>query len=164
MAFRHLVPWHKRRHHEEEPLVPAAREIEDFFAEAFEHPWRWWMRAPLRRAAREVVRFTPDIDMSETDKDYRVTAELPGLSKDDVQISLDEGVLTISGEKREEKKEEKENYWRMERSYGSFVRRVPLPSGVNEDAIEASFKDGVLTITLPKTEEAKGKKIEIKGT
>jgi HSP20 family protein len=163
MAFRHLVPWRKRRH-EGEPLVPAPREIEDFLTEAFEHPFRSWMMAPWRRATREVFRFTPDVDVAETDKEYRVTAELPGLSKDDIEISLEEGTLTISGEKREEKKEEKENYWRTERSYGSFVRRIPLPTGVNEDAVEASFKDGVLTITLPKTEETRGKKVEIKGT
>jgi len=162
MAFRHLVPWRKRRH-EGEPLVPAARDIEGFLTEAFEHPFRSWMMTPWRQATRDVFRFTPDVDVAETDEGYRVTAELPGLSKDDIAISIEEGVLILRGEKKEEKTEQKENYWRTERSYGSFVRRISLPTGVNEDAIEATFKDGVLTITLPKSEEATGRKVEIKG-
>jgi HSP20 family protein len=108
-------------------------------------------------------RFAPAVNVSENDEAYKVSVELAGLSKDDVDVSVQEGRLTITGEKKEETKDEDENYIRTERSYGSFSRSIPLPSHVDEDAVSAKFKDGVLTVELPKTGEARGRRIEITG-
>lgn len=88
--------------------------------------------------------------------------ELPGVSKDDVKITIESNILTIRGEKKQEKDVKQENYQRIERSYGSFQRSFTLPGTVKSDAIDAIFKDGVLTVTLPKAEEAKPKHIEVK--
>jgi HSP20 family protein len=103
----------------------------------------------------------PAVDVSETESQLTVRAELPGMSQDDIEINLQENVLTLKGEKKQETKEEKENFHRVERSYGSFSRSFTLPSGVKAADINATFKDGVLEITLPKVEEAKPKKIAI---
>ena len=103
----------------------------------------------------------PSVDVSETGEEIVVRAELPGLSKDDIELNIQDNVLTLKGEKKQEKKEEKENYHRVERSYGSFSRSFTLPAGVDPENVQASFKDGVLVIALPKVEEAKQKKIEI---
>lgn len=103
----------------------------------------------------------PAVDVSETESQLVVRAELPGMSQDEIEINLQENVLTLKGEKKQEIKEEKENYHRIERSYGSFSRSLTLSSGVTADNINATFKDGVLEIVLPKTEEAKPKKIAI---
>ena len=91
-----------------------------------------------------------------------LSAELPGISREDVQISIENSVLTISGERKFEKDTKEENYHRIERSYGAFSRSFTLPSNVKTDQVAASFKDGVLTIALPKADEAKPRKIEIK--
>jgi HSP20 family protein len=103
----------------------------------------------------------PAVDVSETGEEIVVRAELPGLSKDDIELNIQDNVLTLKGEKKQEKKEEKENYHRVERSYGSFSRSFTLPAGVDPENVQATFKDGVLVIALPKVEEAKQKKIEI---
>jgi len=99
--------------------------------------------------------FNPSLNLLEKDKAFEVSVELPGIEEKDIQISLEEGVLTIQGEKKNEVKEEKKNVYRMERSYGSFLRTISLPSGLDEGKIEATFDKGVLIITLPKTDEAK---------
>lgn len=103
----------------------------------------------------------PAVDVSETGAEIVVKAELPGMSKDDIELNLQDNVLTVKGEKKQEKKEEKENYHRVERSYGSFSRSFTLPADVDQENVQANFKDGVLMITLPKVEEAKQKKIKI---
>ena len=105
--------------------------------------------------------WTPSVDISETDNDIIVTAELPGVKKDDVKISLQDNVLTIRGEKKQEKEEKNENYHRVERAYGVFQRSFTLPTTVDPKKIKATFKDGVLKIKLPKTEEARMKEIPI---
>ncbi len=100
--------------------------------------------------------WTPAVDITEQDNQYVVKVELPGVSKDDVKITIESSILTIRGEKKQE------NYQRIGRSYGSFQRLFTLPGTVKSDAIDAIFKDGVLTVTLPKAEEAKPKHIEVK--
>ncbi len=107
-------------------------------------------------------RWNPAVDIAEKDAEYVVKVELPGLSKDDVKISTQDNVLTIRGEKKEEKESKGSTYHRVERAYGSFQRSFTLPTTVKSDNIEASFNDGMLTITLPKAEEAKPKMIEVK--
>ncbi len=105
---------------------------------------------------------TPDLDVKETEK---VKADLPGIDEKDVQLTLQDGVLSIRGEKKSERKDERENYHLVERSYGSFQRAIRLPDTVDEDKVEARFDKGVLTVTLPKRPEMvkAQKKIEIKS-
>jgi HSP20 family protein len=105
------------------------------------------------------------LDVKETDKAVEVHAELPGVDEKDVQLELADNVLTIKGEKKQDKQEQDKGYYLVERAYGSFMRRVPLPVEVDEDKVEARFKNGVLTVILPKspTVEAKTRKIEIKS-
>ena len=108
--------------------------------------------------------FAPQMDVSETEKDIIVKADVPGVEEGDLDISLSNDLLTVKGEKKLEKEEKDKNFYRMERSYGSFQRCIQLPAKVMEDKVEASFKNGVLTITLPKSKEAEKnvKKIEVK--
>ena len=116
---------------------------------------------PARRAGEE-GEWVPSLDVSETKGDLVVKAELPGIDPKDIDISLNEGVLTIKGEKRQEKEEKEEGYHLIERSYGSFTRSIRLPKEIQNEKINASYKNGVLKITLPKSEEAKKKEIKIK--
>jgi HSP20 family protein len=130
--------------------------FDDFFRDPF---------APLAvREPRFLGEFVPKVDVEESDTDFKVTAELPGLEPGDIQISLENDVLILSGEKKSEREEKEKGYRRMERSYGSFQRVIPLTTEVEEDKVDAKFKNGVLTITLPKTPAAvkTTKKIEIK--
>lgn len=106
-------------------------------------------------------KWRPTTDISETDDSFEVRAELPGVSKDDVQISVKENLLTIKGEKRQENLDDRKNYKRIERLYGTFERHFTLPPKVDADNINASFSDGVLTLTIPKPEEVKPKEIPI---
>jgi HSP20 family protein len=106
--------------------------------------------------------WSPAVDIAEHDNDYVVKVELPGVNKDEVKITLESNILSIRGEKKQEKETKKENYHRVERSYGSFQRSFTLPTTVKNENIEAQYKDGILTVTLPKAEEAKPKQIEVK--
>jgi HSP20 family protein len=127
-----------------------------------------WLRTEIDRLfddfgrpARSIFNFgqgfgpVPALEMSEKDKEYRLTAELPGLKEDDVEISVADGILTISGEKREEEDRKEDGMMLSERRYGAFERRITLPSDVKADAVAAEFKKGVLTITLPKDKNAR---------
>lgn len=106
------------------------------------------------------------LDVKEDDKAYQVTADLPGLTEKDIDVSFQDGVLTVRGEKKVERDEKKDTWHLVERSSGSFARQLSLPVAINEEAIVARFEKGVLTIQLPKqpAEQAKTKKIEIKTT
>jgi len=132
------------------------------------------LRSPLRRGLFDVEPFwhseiswgkVPAVDVTDTDKGFEITAELPGLSEKDVEVGFADGTLTIKGEKKEEKEERKKDYFVSERRYGSFQRAFSVPDGVDADKIEATFKNGVLTVTLPKTPEAQKqeKRIAIKN-
>jgi len=108
---------------------------------------------------------TPAIDVSETDKEYCVEADLPGLDEKEVSLTLQDGVLVLKGEKKEEKEESKKDYRISERRWGSFQRALPIPSDVDENHVSAEFKKGVLTVHLPKSAEAQksAKQIQIKA-
>ncbi len=106
--------------------------------------------------------WTPAVDIAEQENEYLVKMELPGVNKEDVKISLESNILTIRGEKKQEKEEKDKSLHRVERSYGSFQRSFTLPTTVKSDKIDAVYKDGVLSVTLPKMEEAKPKQIEVK--
>ena len=110
----------------------------------------------------ELTDWTPAIDIAEDNDSFLVTADLPGLTKKDISINIKENMLTISGERKNEIKDEKRNYCRTERLYGAFKRSFQLTDQVLADKITASFKDGVLTVNVPKAEEVKPKEIEIK--
>ena len=116
---------------------------------------------PERRRGLLEGEWAPSVDVAETENDVVVTAELPGVEQDDVDITITDDILTLKGEKKEEKEVKEKNYHRIERSYGSFQRSISLPSGVQADKAKAIYKDGVLHITLPKAEEAKPKQIKI---
>jgi HSP20 family protein len=105
---------------------------------------------------------SPRINVEENDNTWLVSAELPGVAKEDVKVNFQDNVLTISGEKKFEKEDKNKNYHRVERSYGKFSRSLNINSAVVTDKIDASYKDGVLNITLPKAEEAKPKLIDVK--
>ena len=152
------------------PSETLRREIDRVFDDFGGGFWR----SPFRRSVFDVEPFwrreltwttTPAMDVAETDKAYEITAELPGMSESDVEVVAANGVLTIKGEKKEEKEEKKKDYYLSDRRYGSFERRMQLPEHVEAPKIEAAFKKGVLTVTLPKKPEAQkpAKKIEVKA-
>lgn len=129
------------------------------------------METPFDRLFSELVdpsralkSFSPHVDVTETDKEVRITAEIPGAEDKDVEVSLSGDAITIKGEKREEKEDKGEERYRVERSYGAFRRSFSLPSGIDADKATAAFKNGVLTVTLPKTAQAAtSKKIAVKA-
>ena len=108
--------------------------------------------------------WAPSVDVSETDNGFEVYAELPGVTKDDLSVSVKDNLLTLSGEKRQEKVADTQNYRRVERRYGSFQRRFTLPADINTDNIKAEFTDGVLTLSIPKSETAKPTEVPITTT
>lgn len=109
-----------------------------------------------------VADWTPSVDISETEGEYQINAEIPDVKKEDVKVTLEDGVLTIQGERKHEKEEKGKKFHRIERSYGSFVRTFSLPDVIDEEKVKAEFKDGVLNLHLPKSEKAKPKAIEVK--
>ena len=109
-----------------------------------------------------VADWVPSVDVSETDGEYQIRAEIPDVKKEDVKVTLEDGVLTIQGERKQEKEEKGRKYHRVERTYGSFIRSFALPDLVEEEKVKAEFKDGVLHLRLPKSEKAKPKAIEVK--
>ena len=109
-----------------------------------------------------IADWTPPVDISETEGEYQIKAEIPDVRKDDVKVTVEDGVLTIQGRRNQEKEEKGTKYHRIERSYGSFARTFSLPDVIEADKVNAEFKDGVLNLRLPKSEKAKPKAIEVK--
>jgi HSP20 family protein len=106
-------------------------------------------------------RWIPAMDVTETDEQYVLRADLPGLSEDDVNVELDDNVLTISGERKSEHEQRSQGFYRVERASGSFSRSLTLPEGVDADSIEATFENGVLEVRVPKPEQPKPRKVQI---
>jgi HSP20 family protein len=126
---------------------------------------RFINRAPSFGGADESIAaaaWEPLADISEDDKEFLVKAELPEVKKEDVKVTVEDGVLRISGERNLEREEKGKKYHRVERSYGSFLRAFMLPEGADASRIAADFKDGILMVHLPKTEKAKAKAVEVK--
>lgn len=118
--------------------------------------------APLQaKTDASTYSWAPSVDVSETDDTFEVRAELPGVAKDDLHVSVKDNILTLSGEKRQGNADDTQNYRRVERRYGSFQRRFTLPSEVTTDDIKAEYSDGVLTLSIPKPEVAKPTEIPI---
>jgi HSP20 family protein len=150
------------------PLERIRREMDRLFDEfgrgMFPSPARWSMPElePFWRSTGRGME--PVVDVVEKADRYEISAELPGMDEKNVEVRLSNGSLVIKGEKKEEKEEKEANYYMSERRYGSFQRSFRLPDGVDSDKIDASFKNGVLKVSLPKTEEAKKEtKIDIKA-
>jgi len=159
--IRELLPTvqDKRKGEEEMPLQSLQRQVNRLFDDFF----RGFDLRPFA-AMESAGEFTPRIDVKESDKTFTLTAELPGMDEKDLDVMLSAESLTIKGEKKHEKEEKSENYYRMERSYGSFHRVIPLPNEIDLKKVEASFTKGILTVNLPKTAKAKEKtkKVPIK--
>lgn len=141
-------------------LIPYRRSgLPDIFQEMDELTGGLWPRLASRDLTTGgEMEWCPRLDVTETEKSVEVKAELPGMERKDIDITLDRGLLVIKGEKREEKEKKERYYHLVERRHGSFCRTIRLPAEVKEEKIEATFKDGVLTVTLPKV-EAEIKKI-----
>jgi HSP20 family protein len=160
MAIGNLVPWRwgSLRSVDDDrsfdtfrtEMDSLHRSIDRMFADA----WNGGFAPSLLSDAWTTSKMLPNLDVVDDDKAFRVTVELPGLTDKDVAVTVDGGTLTIRGEKKEEKEKKEKDVLRRERAYGSFRRTVELPGDVDAAKIEAKFKDGVLTIDLPKTKEA----------
>ncbi|MFA5072576.1 MAG: Hsp20/alpha crystallin family protein [Nitrospirota bacterium] len=161
MDIKNLIPFRKKNpassQAEENPFSQLQREMNRMF-DSFAHTMS------MSAAPEFSGSFMPRVDVSENDKAILITAELPGMSEKDIDISISEDVLVIRGEKKEDKEEKSKNYYYSERSFGSFNRSIPLPREINADKISADFKKGILTVTLPKSAKtmADVKKIPIK--
>ena len=166
MSIKDLVPRIHRgrermpvRRGEIEPFHDFQRQMnrlfDDFFTD-FPLAPRWGERG-LATAG-----FTPRVDVSETDKEVKLAAELPGMDEKDITVEMDDAAITIRGERKEEREDKGKNWYTREQSYGAFHRIVPLPASVESGKATAAFKKGVLTITVPKREEAQAKRKAIK--
>ncbi|MBX9692626.1 MAG: Hsp20/alpha crystallin family protein [Cyanobacteria bacterium] len=154
-----LTPWRAKRvpiHHKQEdhPAYQLQRELNRLFDDFFStSPWDSLGEVPALFGEHQYSSdLTPRIDMSETDKEILVKVELPGMTEKDVDVSISNDRITISGEKKQEREESEKGWYRMERQYGSFRRSIPLPYETDEDKAEAFYKNGVLTIKLPKSQ------------
>jgi HSP20 family protein len=156
------------------PAAPAQhtfRSLRDQFERLMDEfdrglfPTRWMEMTPFSKLTSEFRGLVPAVDMIDEEKAYRVTAELPGLSEKDIEITMDGNLLTIKGEKKEEREQKEKGYFLSERHFGSVERSLRLPDGIDDSRIEAKFENGVLTVILPKTPEtvSKPKKIAIKA-
>jgi HSP20 family protein len=162
MAIKDLVQWRPGRksvpvrRDGESPFTALQRDMNELFDRFFEgfclEPFDW---------THDLASFRPRLDVSETDDEIQVSAELPGVDENDVEVSLSDDVLTIKGERRDEHEEKHKDWYRREQSYGFFHRAIPLPRGIDADKVHAEFKRGILTVTLPKTASAQRKKISV---
>lgn len=162
MAGKNLTPPIKKS-------LPIKREERDIFSlfrdemnRLFDNFFRGFEIEPFEAGFGT---FRPNVNVVEDEKEIKVSAELPGVDEKDIEVSLSKDSLTIKGEKKEEKEDKGKNYYRMERSYGSFCRTIPLPVEIDADKVKAQFKKGVLTVTLPKTAKTieETKKIPVKA-
>lgn len=167
MDMRNLIPWGRStesqapavyRETEQNPFLALHREVNRLFDDVFRG---FDLRLPA--SGRLASWSWPSMEVSETDKELRVTAELPGLEEKDIEVVLDDGVLTLRGERRSETEDKERQY--SERFYGRFERRIPLSTEVEQDKVNAAFENGVLTVTLPKSARAQAtsRRIAING-
>ena len=163
MPITDLIPWTRTngelgmRRGEMHPFSQLQRHIDRVFSE-FMTEWPWSSRMTMDR---HLGSFVPDVDVTETDTELRVIAELPGMEEKDLEVTYLDGGLSIRGEKREQHEEQRGRYYHFERQFGAFERTIPLPPGLNADKAKALFKKGVLEITVPKTEQARSSKKSI---
>jgi len=167
MAWKDLITWNRKKQEHiqpelQHPVATLHREVDRLFDDFF----RGFDRFPTSAFREErLTEFSPKINISENDKEIEVTVEVPGMDQNDVEINLRDDILTIRGEKKQEKEEKDKEYYHVERSYGSFYRSLQIPCEVEQDKVKATFKKGVLKINLPKSEKAREnvRKIEVQG-
>lgn len=145
---RQVRPWFNRG-----PFESIREEVQDLLTRTFGEEADAWLPA----------RFVPSLDLAETDKSVEVRMDIPGMEAKDFDIQVHGNLLTVSGEQKEEREEKGKTFHRMERRVGMFSRTVTLPCPVKEDSVDAQYKNGILTLQLPKTEEARARKITVKG-
>jgi len=147
------------------PFEGLRREIDRLFDDFGGGFWRPAFARTAFEGVPSAWATVPAVDVSDTEKAYEIAAELPGIDEKNVEVKVADGILTIRGEKQEEKEEKKKDYYLRERNYGSFERSFQIPDAVDTNKIEANFKKGVLTIVLPKKAEAQqtAKKIDVKA-
>jgi HSP20 family protein len=162
MKIKNLLPEIARKPGtgDDHPFYSLQRDMNSLFDNFF----RGFDMAPRGFADRGWGGFTPSVDVKENEKEFIIKAELPGVEEKDIEVTVTNDAVTIKGEKKEEKEEKDKNYYYMERSYGSFSRVIPLEVGIDAAKAEASFKNGVLDIKIPKNQsvKAKGTKVSIK--
>ena len=146
------------------PKKKQGRDVEKYFEDFFDKSFKDFIhsRFPKLESLSRIDLISPSIDMFEKDNQIVVKAEVPGIEKENINVSVSEGVLTIKGEVKKEKEVKDEDYYFSERSLGSFARSISLPAAVKEDKIDAKYVDGILEITLPKAPEAKEKEVKVK--
>jgi HSP20 family protein len=150
------------RREEMEPFGLLRHEVDRLFDD-FTHGFGRFLE-PLRLIRERTREFSPVVDVTESDKEVKVNVELPGVDEKNIELSIQDGRLVIRGEKKEEKEEKEKGYYRTERTFGEFYRMISMPAGVDTEKVVAEYKKGLLSITIPKTEEARArvKKIPIK--
>jgi HSP20 family protein len=148
--MKSLIPWGRTT----SLLQPFRQEVDELFQRFF---------GPEQAGYGPSVAWSPRVDVEETDKEFVVKADLPGVDPKDVEISLADGALVLKGEKKEVKEEKKKNYHRVERFIGQFYREIPLPAGADADKVAATSAKGVITVTVPKKPEAQPRKIAVKA-
>jgi HSP20 family protein len=155
-----LIPWKQKRDDESRQLTTTRfrNEMDRLFDSFFTGLPAWGERPWPPMSAWE-----PAVDVEETDKEIAVRAEMPGMKADDIDLSIHDNALIISGEKKENEERKEGGYVYQERRYGSFRRMVPLPSAVDPENVQAEYRDGVLNVTLHKSQEALPKKIKVSG-
>ena len=155
-----IVPWRRSEERslaERDPFSYLRNQVNRVFDDFWGESWL----APGREIA---AGFWPQVDVSQTDKEIKVSAEIPGVEPKDIDVSVEDGILTIKGEKKYEREEKEKGQYRMERSYGSFERTIELPAEVDESKAKAEFKKGVLRLTLPKRPGAPSRRKRISVT
>lgn len=161
---RDLLPWRRKKEdsslarESSNPIVELHRRMDELFNDFFEGFGlaRWPFGEKGERFA-----LSPSVDVSETDDEITVSADLPGMDEKDIEVTLDNDVLVLRGEKKREHEEKKRNYHLVERSYGEFYRRIPLPAEIEADKVKARFSKGVLTVSIPKKPEARSREKKI---
>jgi len=139
-------------------------ELEDVSKQLSRIFGRFPARLEPDRELPAMVDWAPTVDISETDTAYLIKGEIPGVDKENVKVNIEDGMITMRGERKQEKEQKGEKFHRIERSYGSFMRSFRLPDDVDETAVRAEFKDGMLNVTLPKSAKAKNKAIAVSVT
>ena len=161
MAMRDLIPWGRQsstaptvwQEEDRNPFLSLRRDIDRLFDDVFRGS------LPSFGLGRSMMAW-PNVEVNESDREIRISAEVPGMSDKDVELFVEDGILTLRGEKKSETEDKDRGY--SERYYGRFERRIALPAGVDEKAAKADFRNGVLTVTMPKSEEAeRGRRIPI---
>jgi HSP20 family protein len=143
------------------PNFPLFREMEEM-SDRLNRLFGTWTRPVNGKEPLTVVDWTPSVDIQETETEYLVKAELPEIKREDVKVTVENGILTLRGERKHEKEEKNRKFHRVERSYGTFLRTFTVPNDTDETKVAADFKEGILRVHLPKTEKPRPKTIEVK--